>query len=221
MDGTGCLFEAFLHCLPAGMQTKIITYPTHIHLSYEQLEELVASQLPATGDYTIIAESFSGPIALRLAGRAPTNLQAIVLVASFAYRPLAWKGSILARLPWSIIFRLPPPNFILRTFLLGTSPSADEVTRVRSALRKVRAQVLAARLQELLTSEYGNRQLPPNVRTVAIFAEDDRLLGRRARQSIAEVCPHAEIQFVSAPHLALQAAPAAIWSALQKLLVLT
>ena len=220
MDGIGCLFEAFLRCLPAGMQTKIITYPTLIHLSYEQLEELVASQLPATGGYLIIAESFSGPIALRLASRALANLRGIVLVASFAYRPLGWKGSVLARLPWNLLFRIPPPDFLLRSFLLGNSPSATEVDQIRSAIGKVNPHVLAARLQELLTSNYGKPHLLTTARVIALSAQDDHLFGPTSQRSISEVCPKAEIQFLPVPHLALQAAPVTVLKALQKLGVL-
>jgi pimeloyl-ACP methyl ester carboxylesterase len=222
MDGTGHLFDAFLKCLSAGNQTKIVSYPAQAYLSYEQLEELVVRELPVSGKYIIIAESFSGPIALRLASRAYGDLVTIVLVSSFAYRPLGWKGSLLARLPLSVIFRLPFPDFVLRTFLLGSSASADDLSRARQVIGQVRPQVLASRLKEALTSDYGKHQIHVHaiVRVVAIFAEYDHLLGHRSRQSVAEVCSKAEIEIVPAPHLALQAAPTAVLSALQKLGVL-
>ena len=221
MDGTGHLFDAFLKCLSTGNPTKVVSYPDQAYLSYEQLEQLVIRELPVSGKYIIIAESFSGPIALRLANRAQGDLVAIVLVSSFAYRPLGWKGSLLARLPLSVILRMPFPDFVLRTFLLGGSASADDLSSTRRVIDHVRPQVLAGRLKEALTSDYGKHQIHATVRVVAVFAEYDRLLGRRSRQSVAEVCPTAEIEVVRAPHLALQVAPMAVLSALQKLGVLT
>jgi pimeloyl-ACP methyl ester carboxylesterase len=215
MDGTGHLFEAFLKLVPAGNQTQIVAYPARAYLSYEELEALVARELPVSGEYIIVAEPFSGPIALRLASRASGDLQAVVLVSSFAYRPLGWIGSFFACLPLKLIFRLPLTDFILRTLLLGGSVSRYELSRVRQVICQVRPQVLAGRLKEALTSEYGKHKVNAAIRVVAIFAEYDRVLGRRARQSVAEVCPTSEVAIVPAPHLALQVAPTAVLSALQ------
>lgn len=216
MDGTGHLFEAFLKLIPVGNQTKIVAYPDQVYLPYEELEAIVAHELPVSGEYIIVAESFSGPIALRLASRAQGDLQAVVLVSSFAYRPLGWIGSFLARLPLKIIFRLPLTDFALRTLLLGRSVSRYELSRVHKVIGQVRPEVLAGRLKEALTSEYGKHKVNAAVRVVAIFAEYDRILGRRSRQSVAEVCPTSEVVIVPAPHLALQVAPSAVLSALQK-----
>ena len=92
MDGTGSLFYPFTRCLPKHVETKIISYSSQQPLSYRQLEEYVISQLPATGEYILVAESFSGPIAIKIAGRANGGLKAVVLVASFAYAALGWAG---------------------------------------------------------------------------------------------------------------------------------
>ena len=159
MDGTGHLFEAFRTCLPPGHETRIVRYPTQDQLSYEQLEELVACELPASGKYIVIAESFSGPIALQIANRDKGELAAVVVVSSFAYRPLGWTGSLVARLPLSLIFRLPVTNFALRTFLMGGSAPADELKRVRPAICQVRPQVLAGRLRDVLASDYGRKRI--------------------------------------------------------------
>ncbi len=67
---------------------KIVAYPEQVHLSFQQLEELVVRELPTSGKYVVIAESFSGPIALQLAHRGLNGLAAVVFVSSFAYRRL-------------------------------------------------------------------------------------------------------------------------------------
>jgi pimeloyl-ACP methyl ester carboxylesterase len=193
-----------------------VSDPDQAYLSYDQLEELVVRKLPVAGKYVIIAESFSGPIALQIANRAYGDLEVIALVSSFAYRPLGWKGSVLARVPLNLIFRLPLPDFILRTVLLGGSASADDLDRARQVISQVRPHVLVSRLREALTSDYGKHQIPTSVRVIAVFAEYDHLLGHRSRQSLAEVCPKAEIEIVSAPHFAVQTAPTAVLRALRK-----
>ncbi len=66
----------------------------------------------------------------------------------------------------------------------------------------------------------ARRRVNGKVRVVAIFAEQDRLLGRCARESLAEICPQAEIESIPAPHLALQVAPIAVVHVLQRLGIL-
>ena len=103
---------------------------------------------------------------------------------------------------------------------MGGSAAADDMRRVRQAVRQVRPQVLAGRLRNVLAGDYGRKRINASTRVVAIFAEQDRLLGRRARQTVMEVCPHAELENIAAPHLALQAEPKAVVDLLQRLGVL-
>jgi pimeloyl-ACP methyl ester carboxylesterase len=215
MDGTGWLFQDFVKCLPDGMQTKVVSYPPDVLQSYEQLDEIVIQCLPVTERFIIIAESFSGPIALQLARRSLNNLAGVVLVSSFAYRPLGRMGPFLARLPFSFILRVPLWSFMLRGFLLGIDASDKDVQNVREVISQVPRHVLAGRLREALTSEHGRGKVGGGVQVVTVFAAQDRLLGRAARRSILEVCPDAVVETVSAPHLALQATPMAVLSVLK------
>jgi len=222
MDGTGLLFDELLPCLSTDTQAKVVSYPDHAYLSYQKLEELVVRQLPVRRKYIIMAESFSGPIALRVAHRlvGGGRLEAVVLVASFAYRPQGWMGFVLARLPLKMIFSMPLPNFVLRTLLLGESASPGIIKRTGEVIRQVAPAVLAGRLREALTSDYGKRRVDPALRVVAVFADGDRLLGREARRSIADVCEQAEVEIVDAPHFALQVRPRTVLEALLRLGIL-
>ena len=160
MDGAGSLFDPLLQCLSADTQAKVVSYPDQVHLSYRQLEELVVGQLPVSGKYIIVAESFSGPLALRVAERVVGDgcLEAVVLVASFAYQPLGCKGFVLARLPLRLILGMRLTDFVLRTLLLGESASGDIVKSTGEVIGRI----------------------APAVRVVAVFAERDRLLGGEA-----------------------------------------
>ncbi len=84
-------------------------YPTDVTLDYEQLTELAFRELPREKPYIIIAESYSGPIAIALATRSVGDLRAIVLIASFVARPLGLPGLFLARLPLRTVLSLRPP----------------------------------------------------------------------------------------------------------------
>src|SRR5437588_9478711 len=88
MDGVGFLFGPFLACLPGACSVRVVRYPTDAELTYAQLEQHVSENLPGNEPSTLIAESFSGPIALRLTNNPTLNIRAVVLVCSFGSRPL-------------------------------------------------------------------------------------------------------------------------------------
>lgn len=92
LDGTGRLFEWFLDALPSKLRPIVIPFPRDA-ADYAALETQAARSLPQGQPFVILAESFSGPLALRIAARGPANLVAVILVASFTSRPVAWMPS--------------------------------------------------------------------------------------------------------------------------------
>ena len=70
MDGVG-LFSQFIEALGPDQDYLVLSYPTNLPLSYDQLTTLVRESLQDETDYILIAESFSGPIAIRLATERP------------------------------------------------------------------------------------------------------------------------------------------------------
>jgi pimeloyl-ACP methyl ester carboxylesterase len=80
MDGTARLFEPFVRALPAGWSAAPVRYPPDRPLGYHALLDQVP--VPA-GDFVLVAESFGGPLALKVAAKNPTGLKAVVLVATF------------------------------------------------------------------------------------------------------------------------------------------
>ena len=180
MDGTGDLLLPFLQVLPECQAVRVIRYPTDHSLSYAELERYVISAFPIGEPITLIAESFSGPIALRLSTDRSLNLRAVVVVCGFASHPLGFSGTILARLPLSWLFKLEVPPIILRTFLLGNDASDELLRATAQAIWSVRPNVLADRLREALTSRYCSVQITPVARVVVLFSEKDRLIGKKA-----------------------------------------
>src|SRR5690349_8746161 len=87
MDGTGTLFAPFITALEDAASIKIITYPTDQPLGYAALECLIRDQLPANEPFVLVAESFSGPIAIALAATPPAGLLGVVLCCSFTRNP--------------------------------------------------------------------------------------------------------------------------------------
>jgi pimeloyl-ACP methyl ester carboxylesterase len=207
LEGTGDLFGHFIRSLPKPCTVQIIRYPRDVPLTYLELERHVLDQLPKGAPITLLAESFSGPIALKISERRDLDLKAVVLVSSFALRPLGWAGPLLARLPISSLLRRPLPAAVTRTFLYGTNASQALVSEFTAALSSVDPVVIADRLKQALTATYGGGHLKPNTRVIALFSKRDRLLGRTALRSIVRAHGEIEAVAIDAPHCALQCSP--------------
>jgi pimeloyl-ACP methyl ester carboxylesterase len=217
MDGTGTLFDPFAGELPRHVQAVRVSYPASVHLNYDQLADRVRGELPSGQPYIVVAESFSGPVALRLADRPVGNLRAIVLVASFVSRPLGLLGSPIARLPLASVFRARPPRWILRWLLMEPATPPEMVSAVQVAIGRVSPGVLAARMREALAVDCTAAALACPVRIVCLVSERDRLLGRRTARALRRLSQRIEVVTVQAPHLLLQCAPRAGIAAMNRL----
>src|SRR3984957_19651439 len=93
LDGTGKLFADFLKTLDLGVSANVVPYPADVPLGYDELEHLVRAALPTRGRFVLLGESFSGPLAIRIAADPPPGLSGLILcvtLASYPYTRLAW-----------------------------------------------------------------------------------------------------------------------------------
>ena len=173
MDGTGLLLEPFVSRLPVRCEVQILRYPVDRLLSYAELEVLVVDQWPRDCPVTLIAESFSGPIALQLSQRPDLQLRAVVLVCSSSYRPLGWFGVLLSCLPLELILRASLPSWVVRAFLLNQTSTDEMVSLVKRAIASVKPRVLADRLRQALRSKYCASEVKSVCRVAPFVAERD------------------------------------------------
>jgi pimeloyl-ACP methyl ester carboxylesterase len=202
MDGTGRLFGPLLAHLDARIEPVVVAYPTREPRTYDQLvDEVVVPD----GSFAIVAESFSGPIGIRLAARHLERVRALVLVASFAKAPAAarWVPARVAR----SVFAVRPPDAALRFGLLGGDATDDDVRALRAALAEVDAGVLAARLREIAAVDVGAELAGSRVPLLYLAGARDRLLGTKAMEDVKRWRADAETCVLDAPHLVLQRAP--------------
>jgi pimeloyl-ACP methyl ester carboxylesterase len=68
LDGTGALFEGFMRAAPAGVSLDVVALPPKPS-GYAELAEHLSSTLRLSPDTILLAESFSGPLAITLAAR--------------------------------------------------------------------------------------------------------------------------------------------------------
>lgn len=146
MDGTGGLFAALQRHLAPELGARVVHFSPDRPRTYEQL--LGEIPIPASS-FAVVAESFSGPLGIRVAARFSDRVTALVLVTTFARRPSAL-GRLL-RPVLGPLFRVQPPDLALRIALIGMDASAHDVAELRSVLSSVDPKVLAARLREVVS----------------------------------------------------------------------
>ncbi len=207
LDGTGLMFQPLLEVL-GDHPTRVVAYPPDRCMSYDELEPWLRERLPDE-PFLLVAESFSGPLALRIAADPPAGLSGLVLVASFARAPRRfppWLGELVLR----VVFALPPPSWVLRALLLGPGAPAVLVERLRTALRQVDSRVMAHRVAEVLrvdvTREIGLARAP----VTYLRATRDRLVPPRCAAWMAQHRPDLVVTELEGPHLLAQRAPEAV-----------
>ena len=218
LDGTGDLFLPLLSAIPPNHSTRVISYPPHQPLSYDDLLTRIDDQLSADENIILLAESFSGPLALRYAALNPAHIRAVILCASFIRSPVPrWLRFCIT----SLSFYLPPPSIALRHFLLGHSASPELVRALKRAIRKIRPAVLARRLKEIFDIDCSTalKQCPAPILYLA--ATHDALVRQSSISAIRAIRPDVHVVTLPGPHLLLQTHPAAAWRAIQQFLKTT
>lgn len=211
MDGTGKLFRGFLEHAPPGLAPEVAALPAE-PVTRAQMARRMGPALGLDRGCVLVAESYAGALALRLAAEFP--VAAVVLVNAFVAPPRTPALRLLAVPP---LFALGPPRAAIRHLFVGRAAPAALVDEVRSAVGSVPPRVLAARLAEVLTTDAGEWLTRCAAPLLYLRGTEDRLVPERAVRRITGACA-ARVMRIRGPHLLLQAAPAEAWAAIRRFL---
>jgi len=188
---------------PAGFPIQSVRLPSDRPRGYRELSEWVHARLPAD-PVALIAESFSGPLALLVADQCP-RVVAVVLCASFVEPPLP---VLFARIP-KFAWNRPPPAALLSIFLTGGNRALAQA--IRHALRSVSGEVIAGRIAAALRVDV-TRELERFSRPLlCLRAKRDRVIRAGSTARIRALKPSAQFVELQTPHLLLQADPVEAW----------
>ncbi|MCG8544073.1 MAG: lysophospholipase [Alphaproteobacteria bacterium] len=200
------MFDGLQKALNPNIQTTTIAYPIDEPLCYDALSTQVLRELPQA-PHVLVAESFSGPVALKVAARGPEGLKALILSASFAASPYPGLAALLSPVlgPWC--FRARIPDWAIRTFLAGADASNELCAVVRNTATTVSPNVMAYRLQEVMKCDATADLRTCPVPIFYLHATKDRLLGRRVLRTLLRARPDVTVINVDGPHMLLQTEP--------------
>ena len=211
MHGSGDLFDPFIREAPPGLRPIVVSLPQRA--SYDDLMQSVRPFVP-NEPFIVLGESYSGPLALRLGTERGVPALAIVLCNSFIAAP---RPPLLRVLPWTLLFRAPPPAAVVRRLLAGRDASPALVSAIRAAVAKTPAHLLAARMRAVLEL---NESIFDTVTVPLLYLRgtEDVIVPDSAMKRIERVAPRMVRKEIAAPHLLLQTAPKEAWRAITEFL---
>jgi pimeloyl-ACP methyl ester carboxylesterase len=204
LDGTGLLFERFVSALPPNLRTLVIEYPEGVE-PLEEYAAVVAGKLPG-GRVVLLAESFSGMVALCLFRTHQVLAERVIFVASFGSAPRRYLKTLLPL--FSAVAWLTPliPSVAWRFCCLGAAATAADIAWLKGVLARVNPSVVAHRLKLVASAEMAEA---PRIGVPAHYlqAEGDRLVPHSAAERLRGLFSHFTLLRVPGPHFLLQASP--------------
>jgi pimeloyl-ACP methyl ester carboxylesterase len=196
-----------LDVMPSALAPLVVSFSPTADGDYEALEARTLSLLPLDQPFAILGESFSGPLALRIAARGHRNLVAVILVASFAARPIAWLPRFARLFVQPFMFRLPIQLPLLRWFVLGRDPPPEVTSSTIESVRSVEPAVLARRARAALSVDATDAFIRCPVPMLYLGGTQDRLIDPRTPERLRTLRPDLDCLMLDTPHFVLQHAP--------------
>lgn len=204
LHGTEELYGSVRERLPAGIHAEFINLPSSGKQDYHTLCEWLDNELPKGEKRILIAESFSGPLAIRLANMRPDEIVGLVLAASFCDTPL---NPGFALLPLRPLFMVKPTRKALRHFLIGDDASEANVAELRAVVQSIPSSALSKRVRTILQlMERDNPQLS-DLPMLILQASNDNLIPWEAQRKLEACYPEASVHWIESPHLIFQSCP--------------
>jgi pimeloyl-ACP methyl ester carboxylesterase len=184
LDGTGKLFAEFVKRASPSIDCMVVAYPKDLPIGYGELERLVVSALPKDRPFVLLGESFSGPLAIRIAAKIPAGLVGLILCVTFAKNPY--------------------PSLVRAPLMWGSISPSSAPSQMERAMSGVSAAVIRCRIAELLAVDETAALRQVRVPTLVLRATRDRVISKRATQIMLQNSTQAKMVEVDGPHLLLQ-----------------
>ena len=203
LDGCAHLRAEFVAALAPEFAATVLAYPNDRALDYDALTEWVRERLPTDAAFILIAESFSGPVAIRLAAARPDGLIGVVLAATFARAPRLASLHFLTRLlPLRALPMLPAMSL-----MMGHWSTREWKQRLRAALAAVDPAVLRCRLLAAARVDVTGLVADIACPIVYLRAIRDRIVSADGWTTIRDRSHNAVCIAIDGPHMLLQARP--------------
>jgi pimeloyl-ACP methyl ester carboxylesterase len=205
LDGTGELFDPVIPVLEKHFEIHVVRY-TDEH-TFDDYVDSALAQLPEKTPLSLVAESFSGPIAITLLADKALDFRASVLSATFCSSPLPFLTRLSKYLPEKF-FSSNPVSKMLLDFCAAGGDADPELRKKALALLEavdpVHIQNRIKLVNELdVTEKVGKIDVP----LLYIRASKDRVVPARSGAAIMKHAKELKIKQVRGWHMILQTQP--------------
>lgn len=207
LDGTGLSYGPLGEKMPENVRVTVVSYPTDKKLSYTELVQCAYDRLPQNKPFILVAESFSGPIAITLARSFFLRIKGIVFCATFMKydRPFLLQTAKYA--PLSLLLRRFAPDFVL-SFLCGDRAFLERLTPLFRQIKElVGPEVIAHRIRMLNDIDVTDEAKKLTIPCCYIQAAEDRVVPSKCLIPFTKHFPNLVVKRMEAPHAILQAKP--------------
>jgi pimeloyl-ACP methyl ester carboxylesterase len=205
LDGTGKLFSEFVRAMGSEIDAQIVAYPKDEPLGYAELEARVRAALPSNRPFVLLGESFSGPIAIRIAANPTAGLAGVILCGTFAKNPyplLGWAQPLAAWFPLKSL-----PRWVRSPLMWGEMAPDRAPDRLTRAMAEVSEVVIRHRIAALLAADESESLARIQLPTLVLKAAHDLVIPDAATRWIMDTAPKARLVEIDGPHLLLQTCP--------------
>lgn len=215
LDGSVALREGFVRAAPTGCGVEVTEYPSHL-ARYDDLADHMRPYLRERAD-VLVAESFSGPLAVRLAADGRHDIGAVVLIASFVSTPRRLPGGAAA------LTRCVPSQHeafarAAAPMLIGRERAGTFAPELAEAMRTVEPRVVAARIGQVLQADERSALRRLDLPVLYLRASDDHMVPPRAAEVVRRHARDVRVVTIEGPHFLAQAAPKACWAEIEQFL---
>jgi pimeloyl-ACP methyl ester carboxylesterase len=208
LHGSTAMFSSFVALAPSWARCVPVSLPTLGDQSLGGLATTLEAELRRLEGFVLVAESYSGPIAVRLAARLGQKVALLALCNPLVEMPVALPAGLAAS---AASWRGMPAAAAAMALAGG------DRTLGRAALDGIRAlprEVLEARLEAAFAAtadEIAPLLVAP---LLAVLGTRDRLVSPDRTRALLHGVPFATVVELDAPHLVVQTKPAEVWEAI-------
>jgi len=205
LDGTGRLFEPIIPYLEPHFDLSVITYPDLD--SFSDYIICAQNQLPDEPGYSLLAESFSGPVALAIMAREDAAIGPSILSATFARSPLQALTRMASYVPDQMFSIGALNEFCLDVFAINDEDMSDTKPLPLNVMEQIDGSVLKHRISVL--SRIDVSAMLPSIEVPILYlrATRDRVVSEQHAEMLQQNLPQIERVDLDAPHLLLQTRP--------------
>lgn len=205
LDGTGKLFAPLIPWLEAHFDLLVVTYPDLN--SFQEYIDCAQNQLPAEPGFSLLAESFSGPVAMALMAHRPAQIGPSILCATFARSPLASLTAMSNHVPEQMFSIGALSEFCMDVYEVDDEDYSETQPLPLNVTEQIDGSVLKHRISVL--SRIDVSALLPQIEApvLCLHGLRDRIVSDQDAQMIEDFLPGARRVNIDAPHLLLQTRP--------------